>query len=282
MNCLLGSAHGVLPYGHSDYSNSFGQLRAHVRNSAGVSLIDFVRSLTPVKEWLDVRSLKRVLKDIPGDDLKVSDVGGGSDWLADLARGVDSRVSVTQIVDLDESARLLAEKAGHRYFCGRFEDFVTRDRYDLILMLNLIEHVSNPRKVLVKARKLLTPGGRIYIQTPNFRALDDRIFRHSSWAGYHCSRHFVLFTPESFTRLINSLELHIASLKYTQGACFWSVSILEILRRRGLIRGACPEQPAIFHPLIPFLQTATAAFDFIRKSFASLSQMIFVVSQKHS
>lgn len=38
---------GVVAVGFDDHSNSFGQLRPHLRNSADVSLIDFVRALKP-------------------------------------------------------------------------------------------------------------------------------------------------------------------------------------------------------------------------------------------
>ena len=100
--------------------------------------------VTRVKEWLDQRSLKSLLESLPGKDLKVLDIGGGSGWLAGSYARVDPRVSLTQIVDLDDAARSLAEQSGHRYFCGRIEEFVTDERYDVILMLNLIEHVSRP------------------------------------------------------------------------------------------------------------------------------------------
>ena len=48
MNELIASrVTGVRTLGFDDHSNSFGQLRPHLHNSAGVSLIDFVRSLKP-------------------------------------------------------------------------------------------------------------------------------------------------------------------------------------------------------------------------------------------
>jgi hypothetical protein len=36
------------------------------------------------------------------------------------------------------------------------------------------------------------------------------------------------------------------------------------------------ERPAFNHPLMPLLQAAAAGFDFMRKPFARLSQMIVV------
>ncbi len=38
---------GIIALEQNDHSGSFGQLRPHIRNSMGVSLPDFVRSLHP-------------------------------------------------------------------------------------------------------------------------------------------------------------------------------------------------------------------------------------------
>jgi SAM-dependent methyltransferase len=229
-----------------------------------------------LKEWLDRRSFRRFLSRIPGSDLKALDVGGGSGWLSDLIREADPRISQTQIVDLDPGAQALAEAHGHRYFCGRIEDFESIDRYDAILLLNLIEHVEDPVGVLRKAAGLLAPGGQIYIKTPNFRSLDARIFMHRSWGGYHCPRHFVLFSRASFEAAAKAAGLDVVGFSYTQGAPFWSVSLLDMLRRAGMAKVSA-ERPAPYHPIMPLLQAAGAAFDFARKPFFPLSQMIVLL-----
>jgi len=38
---------GIIALEHNDHSGSFGELRPHIRNSTGISLFDFVRSLNP-------------------------------------------------------------------------------------------------------------------------------------------------------------------------------------------------------------------------------------------
>jgi hypothetical protein len=68
----------------------------------------------------------------------------------------------------------------------------------------------------------------------------------------------------------------VAAFKYTQGAPFWSVSLLNELRRIGVARVSAA-RPALHHPLMPFLQVLTAAFDFLRMPFAKLSQMEIIL-----
>jgi SAM-dependent methyltransferase len=232
-----------------------------------------------VKGALDRRQFRSIMRDIPGGSLAVLDVGGGTGWLLDAVKASESRVAITQVVDIDPGAKSAAEAAGHRYFLGPIEEFRSSDRFDLIVMLNLIEHVRRPDLVLAKARDLLSPQGRILIKTPNFDALDARVFRNRSWAGYHTPRHFVLFNRASFARLVAAQGLAVASFSYTQGAPFWSVSVLNELRRWGLIRTS-KERPPIYHPLNPLLQAAFAAFDFARQPFSKPSQMFFVLKHK--
>jgi 2-polyprenyl-3-methyl-5-hydroxy-6-metoxy-1,4-benzoquinol methylase len=231
------------------------------------------------KEWLDARTFRSLLKLIPGESLRVLDVGGGHGWLASLMRDIDPRVDLTQVVDIDPAAQAGAERNNHRFFCGRIEDFQSVEQYHVILMLNLIEHVSDPASVLRKAKSLLAPTGRIYIKTPNFRALDPRLFRHRNWGGYHCPRHFVIFSRESFRAAASKAGLAIDHFEFTQGAPFWAVSVLELLRQWRLVTVSA-ERPAIYHPIMPLLQASGALFDFARKPFSRLSQMVVVLSDR--
>ncbi|MEI6643873.1 MAG: class I SAM-dependent methyltransferase [Novosphingobium sp.] len=229
-----------------------------------------------IKEALDRRRFKGLLSAIPGTELSVLDIGGGSGWLLDMVKGADRRVTHTTVVDLDAGAADLARAKGHTFVQGRIEDAELEGQFDFILMLNLIEHVSDPRAMLAKVRRLLKPGGQLFIKTPNYNSLDARLFRHRSWAGFHTPRHFVLFQRRSLEALCNECGLEPTSFSYTQGAPFWSVSLLEELRKLGVVK-INADRPAVTHPLIPALQAASAAFDFLRRPFAPLSQMELVL-----
>jgi SAM-dependent methyltransferase len=234
--------------------------------------------ITRVKEWLDQRMFRRLLQKIPGSRINVLDVGGGTGWLLDILRDIDPRIATTQVVDIDAAAEREARIKGHLFFAGRIEEFRSERAFDLVLLLNLIEHVAQPDLVLQHIASMLSPHGRILIKTPNFRALDARLFRHRSWAGYHCPRHFVLFSRKSLEQLLAGAGLRIEEFHYTQGAPFWAASILELLRRLGLV-AVSAERPSFFHPLTPLLLAVAAAFDFARGPFFPLSQMVVVVGQ---
>lgn len=231
-----------------------------------------------VKEALDRRFFRDVLKRVPGHELSVLDVGGGAGWQLDIVRACDPRVRFTQVVDFDAGAADVARGKGHGYFCGTIEDFESARPFDVIVLLNLIEHVSDPLRVLKKLRGLLAPAGVIVVKTPNHDSLDARLFRHRNWGGFHAPRHWVIFTRESFDRICRRAGLSITQFRYTQGAPFWATSVLFVLARLGLVQ-VTRERPAVYHPLFPLLAAAGAGFDFIRAPFAKLSQMLIVLQR---
>jgi 2-polyprenyl-3-methyl-5-hydroxy-6-metoxy-1,4-benzoquinol methylase len=229
-----------------------------------------------VKAWFDAWQFRAVLRRLRAPTLDVLDVGGGSGWLLDLMRRLDPRVRHTQIVDLDANAAGAARAKGHEFACQRIEEFSSPRRYDLVLLMNLIEHVDSPRQVLANVARLLAPGGLVLVKTPNVDSLDARLFRKSYWAGLHVPRHWVLFTRASFERALVGSGLRIRQFAYTQGAPFWAASVLAAGRRRGWV-DVSRSRPSFYHPMFGPLAALFAVFDLLRAPFARPSQMTLLL-----
>ena len=225
-----------------------------------------------IKQWLDRRQFRKLFAQVKGKQLSALDVGGGAGWLLTTARSVEPRLTETMVVDLDAAAEIRARAAGHDFFLGPVESFETDHRFDVIFLLNLIEHVADPVAVLAKMRALLAPAGVVFVKTPNHDSLDARLFRNRSWGGLHCPRHWVVFTPESFAAAADKAGLRVTQTKLTQGAPFWTVSALDWLQRRGLVR-VDAQHPMVAHRLFGPLSAAFAAYDLLRAPFSRTSQM---------
>ena len=231
-----------------------------------------------VKNALDRRVFRALVSEIPGQKLRALDIGGGSGSALDILQQADARIHDTVVLDMDDGAKRIAESRGHDFVHGRIEDYAPDGLYDLVLMLNLIEHVANPAEVLRKVTSLLKPGGRIIVKTPNWRSLDHYLFRHQSWGGYHCPRHWVLWTMPGFRILVESCGLEVVSAKFTQGAPFWAISVLNILNRAGFV-SVTAQRPISSHPLLGPLCGIFAVFDYLRKPFSNCSQMVFILTR---
>ena len=230
-----------------------------------------------VKRKLDLRIFRKLVARFPKDQpLNILDVGGGDGSLLDIFNHVDHKIGATWVVDLDDSAQEKARAKGHQFHLGPIEEFTYDGKFDVVLMLNLIEHVSHPRDVLRQTKMLLGKNGTILIKTPNFDALDARLFKNNHWGGLHTPRHFVLFTPESFTRLANETGLKVSWCKLTQGAPFWAVSILALAQKWGMIK-IDYRKGMHKHWLYKPMTLMAAAFDMLRSPFSKTSQMFVIL-----
>lgn len=232
--------------------------------------------LGKVKHVLEKRFFHRLLSGVPGEQLSVLDIGGGSGWLLETVKAAESRIAKTAIVDPGLSSKLLAEKRGHIFYGERIEDFKANEQFDFILLLNLIEHVADPELVMRKLQSLVKPNGLILVKTPNIDTIDLYLFKNHNWGGLHCPRHWVLFNKESLTALANQCELEVASAIYTQGSTQWTASILGWLSDEGLIT-VTRERPMHHHWLYKPLVAVMAIFDFARLPFSKTTQMFFVL-----
>lgn len=184
-----------------------------------------------VKHRLDVRKFRKFLSVLAKSQLSVLDVGGGNGEVCNAMRDADSRVVSTSIVDLDPNLETYHAGGPHKYICSRIEDFVSDTMFDVAILINLIEHVDDPRSVLVNIQRTMAPGGLLIIQTPNTDSLDAKIFRKSHWGGLHAPRHWVLFDQLSLEKLLNETGFSSVVVRNSQGAPFWAVSTIHWLQK---------------------------------------------------
>jgi trans-aconitate methyltransferase len=56
-----------------------------------------------------------------------------------------------------------------------FETFDTEERFDVVLMGFILEHVDDPVAIMRRFRKFLAPGGKMYVSVPNAESLNRRL-----------------------------------------------------------------------------------------------------------
>ena len=103
----------------------------------------------------------------------------------------------------NDSIRLCSEMLPQGHFIqGELQDCnFPNDYFDYIRIDNTLEHVFNPREVIMQCRRLLCHGGKIFIYVPHGRSLSMRIMKGdsiSSWIPFHQQ----LFTRRSLYRLM--------------------------------------------------------------------------------
>jgi SAM-dependent methyltransferase len=99
------------------------------------------------------------------------DIGCDTGSLLCVARD-EFGMTVTGLEISERAAEVARSRHGLNVAVGTMESAgLAPESFDYITMIDLIEHVSDPVGLLKSARRLLRPGGRIYIITPNHDAL---------------------------------------------------------------------------------------------------------------
>jgi methionine biosynthesis protein MetW len=105
-------------------------------------------------------------------------------------------------------------------------------KFDVILATSLIEHLANPDGAIKTMKKLLNPGGKIIITTPNIAHWTTRIqlltgnFDYTDY-GIMDKTHLHFFTIKTFKKLFEKNQLKIDKLKIdAEGGGYPRISLL--------------------------------------------------------
>lgn len=168
---------------------------------------------------------------------RILDVGCGEGRLLELLRSFGHPEWEIVGLEFDEAAIARCREKGFEAHADRVEDFAMKpmeqDRYDGVIMLQLIEHVENPSLVCDRIRSLLKPGGVLIIETPSLGGLDYRIFAGRWWGHYHFPRHWNLFSKSSLVRMLNQQGLEVVHSEYLISTSAWIISHHNFFKDRG-------------------------------------------------
>lgn len=98
---------------------------------------------------------------------------------------------------------------------GRLEEAAYEDSmFDVVVLQDTIEHVPDPRSLLVEIRRILRTGGALVISTPNYDGMGRRVFG-TSWGMISPYEHLALFTVESLTSALKKTGFVVDSISTT-------------------------------------------------------------------
>ena len=114
----------------------------------------------------------------PLKDIKILDIGCGGGLLSEPMCRLGAKVTGIDASDKNiKVARLHSEKNNLQidYFCSSPEKFNTKDKFDVILNMEIVEHVEDVSFFLESCCKLLKKNGLMFVATLN-KTLKSYIF----------------------------------------------------------------------------------------------------------
>ena len=151
-----------------------------------------------VRADIDAR-MRPLPKPAPGD--RLLDLGCGNGEFLSRARSAGWEVVG---VDFDEKAVGVAKSRGLDVRLGGVEVLDPMvERFHVITMSHVIEHVHDPRGVVGVCYALLRAGGFVWIETPNIASRGHEIYG-SNWRGPEAPRHLAIFNHRSLHQMLSN------------------------------------------------------------------------------
>jgi SAM-dependent methyltransferase len=142
--------------------------------------------------------------------VRILDIGCGfcETLLYHQSRGCD-----TYGVEVDENVRGVIERNHFNVHVGPFDpDLYIPGFFDYVTMQQVIEHVDAPLATLQGVAKILRPGGRAVLTTPNAQGWGARFFGRK-WINWHSPYHRHFFSRASMQLAAQSAGLDIETVK---------------------------------------------------------------------
>ncbi len=144
-------------------------LDSHVAAYQGDNLYDFDNEI--LLTWYP----KRVLRHTGGAD-SLLELGVGHGYTTDIFSNSYSRHVVLEgspavIRNFRETHPECSAEIVETYF----EEFYTDERFDVIVMGFILEHVDEPLVILQNFRKFLVPNGKMFLAVPNAEVLNRKL-----------------------------------------------------------------------------------------------------------
>lgn len=149
-----------------------------IRRAAVARLqMDWIESLTPVRG---------TLLDVGAGDGALINEAATRGW---TATGIEPAINV------------IGRRAdGARYICGTLQDIPSAETFDVVTLLDVIEHVDDGLELLRMARSHVRGGGCAVVETGNY-ASSGRVEAGCTWWCYQRD-HLWYYTPDSLLEIL--------------------------------------------------------------------------------
>ncbi|MBI1245767.1 MAG: methyltransferase domain-containing protein [Alphaproteobacteria bacterium] len=166
-------------------------------------------------------------------------------------------------LELNTHAAAAARARGFVVHEKLIEDFRPEAPFDVAVLSNVLEHASDPREMVRHVRRILKPGGQVWISLPN---ADSALagLAGADWINWHVPFHIVHFTLPRLMRLLEQEGFEVTAAGAVTPALWVAQSVIARLwranmdavvrlqRKAPLVAGLMALARGVFFPLLWF------------------------------
>lgn len=131
-------------------------------------------------------------------------------------------------LELNSKAADVARKKGFVVHSDLIEQFEPIEKYDVVVLSNVLEHSLDPGAMLQRIHRLLNPNGQVWISCPNSRSWLRSVFGRY-WINWHVPFHVVHFSPDTLREILKKSQFEIVKMRQETPALWVAHSIIAKL-----------------------------------------------------
>jgi 2-polyprenyl-3-methyl-5-hydroxy-6-metoxy-1,4-benzoquinol methylase len=128
-------------------------------------------------------------------------------------------------LETNPTASAAARGRGFTVHEQELSEFQPSERYDVVVLSNVLEHALIPAEMLADVRRILKPGGEVWISCPNA----DSKFRHlfgRAWINWHVPFHITHFTETTLAKTVTGAGFEVIAQTQITPALWVAHSLL--------------------------------------------------------
>jgi 2-polyprenyl-3-methyl-5-hydroxy-6-metoxy-1,4-benzoquinol methylase len=179
----------------------------------GKDVLD-IQTWTRETEWDDERRFQYLKSALPNQRLLDFGCGTGGFLLKvqDLAATVHGIELETRLNSHYKSRDLTIFKN-----LSDIQSDIRRKGYDIITMFHVLEHIPDPKSILVELSEILADGGQIIVEVPNADDALLTLYKNKPFSNFtYWSCHLFLFTAKTLKILFSQVNLKVNYIKQIQ------------------------------------------------------------------
>lgn len=103
--------------------------------------------------------------------------------------------------------------------------------FDVVYLMQVFEHLRNPRQSMQELARILKPGGSLYVAVPNALSAWRKIFDRNWVSGWFAPFHLVHYTTDSLSQLAGEFGLRAVSSWSRTPESWFRLNLKAALRR---------------------------------------------------
>ena len=223
----------IYPTSYDAYKPSSRRLVQFVRSVNFERKVKLISRFTKIDSWLDY--------------------GCGAGEFPELLKrcGIQGVYAIDNYADVSHKLESLGV-----FFAETVDDPIIEEHsIDVVSLLQVIEHLPDPEKIILAMREKLKEGGILFIETPSPSGFDFALGENGAWGGWHAPRHFFIFSKESLVDMLEKSGFEILKTNFIPSPYLWAETLKaqRIVQKKNKMAGMLSIGNPMFILLIAFI-----------------------------